>query len=131
MLAGVPRSLPALLKAYRMQEKAGGVGFEWEKRADVWNKVQEELIELQNEVESNAEIERVEDEFGDLLFALVNYARYIGVNPEDALDKTNRKFIARFSYIEAEAQKKGFKLHEMTLDEMDAFWNEAKSKGVK
>lgn len=131
VLAGVPRSLPALLKAYRMQEKAGGVGFEWEKRADVWDKVQEELFELQQEVESNAKIARIEDEFGDLLFALVNYARYIGVNPEDALERTNRKFIARFAYIEAEAQKKGFKLHEMTLDEMDALWNEAKSKGVK
>lgn len=131
VLAGVPRSLPALLKAYRMQEKAGGVGFEWEKRADVWDKVQEELFELQQEVETNAGVARIEDEFGDLLFALVNYARYIGVNPEDALEKTNRKFIARFAYIEAEAQKKGFKLHEMTLDEMDALWNEAKSKGVK
>jgi XTP/dITP diphosphohydrolase len=131
VLAGVPRSLPALLKAYRMQEKAGGVGFEWEKRADVWDKVQEELVELQHEVEANTGVARIEDEFGDLLFALVNYARYIGVNPEDALERTNRKFMARFAYIETEAQKKGFKLHEMTLDEMDALWNEAKSKGVK
>lgn len=131
VLAGVPNSLPALLKAYRMQEKAGGVGFEWEKRTDVWEKVKEEMFELQNEVEAAAVTERVEDEFGDLLFALVNYARYIGVNPEDALEKTNKKFIARFGYIESEAAKKGHKLHEMSLHEMDALWNEAKKIGVK
>ena len=126
VLEGVPTSLPALLKAYRMQEKAGGVGFEWERKDQVWEKVEEELQELQVEVTQNADRERVEDEFGDLLFALVNYARYIGVNPEDALERTNKKFKRRFSYIEQRAEKQHKKLHDMKLDEMDALWNEAK-----
>jgi len=126
VLEGVPTSLPALLKAYRMQEKAGGVGFEWERKDQVWEKVEEELQELQVEVTQNADRERVEDEFGDLLFALVNYARYIGVNPEDALERTNKKFKRRFSHIEQRAEKQHKKLHDMKLDEMDALWNEAK-----
>lgn len=130
VLSGVPASLPALLKAYRMQEKAGGVGFEWERREEVWEKVQEELKELQVEVESKAAKEKVEDEFGDLLFALVNYARYIGVNPEDALERTNRKFLARFAYIEEQAAVANVKLQDMTLREMDALWNEAKTKNI-
>jgi XTP/dITP diphosphohydrolase len=130
VLSGVPASLPALLKAYRMQEKAGGVGFEWERREEVWEKVQEELKELQVEVESKATKEKVEDEFGDLLFALVNYARYIGVNPEDALERTNRKFLARFAYIEEQAAVANVKLQDMTLGEMDALWNEAKTKNI-
>lgn len=130
VLSGVPASLPALLKAYRMQEKAGGVGFEWERREEVWEKVQEELKELQVEVESKAAKEKVEDEFGDLLFALVNYARYIGVNPEDALERTNRKFLARFAYIEEQAAVANVKLQDMTLGEMDALWNEAKTKNI-
>jgi XTP/dITP diphosphohydrolase len=129
VLEGVPASLPALLKAYRMQEKAGGVGFEWEKREDVWQKVREELTELQTEVEAHASADRIEDEFGDVLFALVNYARYIGVNPEDALERTNRKFLSRFQYIEKQALSHGKKLHEMSLEEMDTIWNEAKRVG--
>ena len=126
VLEGVPTSLPALLKAYRMQEKAGGVGFEWERKDQVWDKVEEELQELQEEVSQNAAIERVEDEFGDLMFALVNYARYIGVNPEDALERTNKKFKRRFEHIEQRAEAQHKKLHDMNLEEMDALWNEAK-----
>lgn len=126
VLEGVPTSLPALLKAYRMQEKAGGVGFEWERKDQVWAKVSEELQELQDEISQNAAIEHVEDEFGDLLFALVNYARYIGVNPEDALERTNKKFKKRFKYIEQRAEAQHKNLHEMKLEEMDALWNEAK-----
>ena len=126
VLEGVPTSLPALLKAYRMQEKAGGVGFEWEHKDQVWDKVEEELQELQEEVSQNAAIERVEDEFGDLMFALVNYARYIGVNPEDALERTNKKFKRRFEHIEQRAEAQHKKLHDMNLEEMDALWNEAK-----
>lgn len=126
VLEGVPVSLPALLKAYRMQEKAGGVGFEWQKREDVWDKVREEMAELSAEVKQDAPTERLEDEFGDLLFALVNYARYIGVNPEDALERTNRKFRRRFQYIEDQAALKGKMLHDMDLNEMDGYWNEAK-----
>ncbi len=127
VLEGVPQSLPALLKAYRMQEKAGGVGFEWEHKDQVWEKVLEELDELKSEAESQAPLNRLEDEFGDLLFALINYARYIGVNPEDALERTNRKFKRRFSHIEDVAAQEGKKLHEMSLDEMDGLWNQAKT----
>ncbi|MBW7847588.1 MAG: nucleoside triphosphate pyrophosphohydrolase [Bacteroidales bacterium] len=126
VLEGVPESLPALLKAYRMQEKAGGVGFEWRHTDDVWVKVKEEMGELEQEVKRQAPVERLEDEFGDLLFALVNYARYIGVNPEDALERTNRKFKSRFQYIERKAEGLGKKPHEMSLEEMDGYWNEAK-----
>ncbi|MBU2466835.1 MAG: nucleoside triphosphate pyrophosphohydrolase, partial [Bacteroidetes bacterium] len=122
VLEGVPNSLPALLKAYRMQEKAGGVGFEWERKEQVWAKVLEELQEMQHEVNQSAAKERIEDEFGDLLFALVNYARYVGVNPEDALERTNRKFKRRFTYIEERAEAQQKKLHGMKLDEMDALW---------
>jgi XTP/dITP diphosphohydrolase len=128
VLSGVPKSLPPLLKAYRMQEKAKGVGFEWEKREQVWKKVEEELGELKAEVEQNAPKEKVEDEFGDLLFALVNYARYLGINPDDALERTNRKFIRRFQYIETQSAKEGHNLADMTLEEMDAYWNRAKEK---
>jgi XTP/dITP diphosphohydrolase len=109
-----------------MQEKAGGVGFEWEKRADVWLKVQEELNELAEEVDKAAPKEKLEDEFGDLLFALVNYARYIGVNPDDALERTNQKFYRRFTYIEEMARNEGRPVSAMTLDEMDNYWNQAK-----
>lgn len=127
VLEGVPISLPPLLKAYRMQEKAGGVGFEWEKREDVWDKVKEEMQELVYEVNNGAEATKLEDEFGDLLFALVNYARYIGVNPDDALEKTNQKFYNRFSYIEKMAGIEGKALANMNLEEMDQYWNKAKS----
>ncbi len=128
VLEGVPLGLPALVKAYRMQEKAGGVGFEWNRKEDVWAKVEEELNELQVEVNSDAPLHRKEDEFGDLMFALVNYARYIGVNPEDALERTNKKFRSRFQFIEQGAEKQGRHLHDMTLEEMDRLWNEAKTK---
>ncbi len=130
VLEGVPGSLPALLKAYRMQEKAGGVGFEWRHTDDVWEKVQEELGELRQEVKQNAPAHRLEDELGDLLFAIVNYARYIGVNPEDALERTNRKFKKRFQFIEKKAESMGKKLHDMELEEMDNYWNEAKNNGI-
>jgi XTP/dITP diphosphohydrolase len=126
VLEGVPASLPPLLKAYRMQEKVKGVGFEWKELSQVWDKVVEEMNELKQEVDNKASKERVENEFGDLLFALVNYARYIGINPDDALEKTNKKFISRFQYIEKEAAKEGKDPKEMTLEEMDVYWNKAK-----
>ncbi len=128
VLSGVPKSLPPLLKAFRMQEKAKGVGFEWEKRSQVWDKVTEELQELHAEVEQNSPKEKLEDEFGDLLFALVNYARYLGINPDDALERTNRKFIRRFQYIEEQAARHGQNLADMSLEEMDAYWNQAKER---
>jgi len=126
VLSGVPKSLPAMVKAYRMQEKASGVGFDWERPGQVWEKVQEELQELRENVESDASLAKKEDEFGDLLFALINYARFIEVNPEDALERTNRKFISRFQYLEESARKIGKPLHEMSLAEMDVYWNQAK-----
>ncbi len=128
VLEGVPKSLPPLIKAYRIQEKVKGVGFEWKNRDDVWAKVKEELNELQHEVDTGASKEKIENEFGDILFALVNYARYIGINPEDALEKTNKKFIKRFQYIETESEKDGKKLENMELDEMDEYWNKAKKE---
>ncbi len=129
VLEGVPMGLPAMVKAFRMQEKVKGVGFEWEKTEQVWEKVQEELSELNEEVKAGSSSERVEDEFGDLMFALINYARFIGVNPENALERTNRKFQERFSYIEQKAIETGRSLHDMSLQEMDAIWNEAKKAG--
>lgn len=126
VLAGVPRTLPAMVKAYRIQDKVKGVGFDWEHPHQVWDKVQEELNELRHEVESNASPQRIEEEFGDLLFALINYARFIDVNPENALERTNKKFIRRFEYLEAKSQEAKKDMHKMTLDEMDVFWNEAK-----
>ena len=126
VLSGVPKSLPPLLKAYRMQEKAKGVGFEWESREQVWEKVLEEMEELKEEVDQGKSKDRIEDELGDLLFALTNYARYLGVNPDDALERTNRKFIRRFQFIETESKKEGKSVQDMSLDEMDAYWNKAK-----
>jgi XTP/dITP diphosphohydrolase len=129
VLEGVPHSLPPLVKAYRIQEKASGVGFDWEKPHQVWDKVREEIEELRVEVkksEISGDKNETEKEFGDLLFALVNYARFIGVNPEDALEKTNRKFIRRFQHLEKNAREIGKSLHQMSLDEMDVFWNDAK-----
>jgi XTP/dITP diphosphohydrolase len=120
--------LPPLVKAYRIQEKVKGEGFEWKNREDVWAKVKEELEELREEVDNNAPKEKIEDEFGDLLFALVNYARYIGINPEDALEKTNKKFIRRFQYIETESAKDGKKVEDMSLEEMDEYWVKAKTE---
>lgn len=130
VLAGVPSSLPALIKASRIQEKARGVGFDWEEKQQVWEKVEEEMQEFKAEfnVDNNEAIdkERAEGEFGDLLFSLINYARFININPEDALEKTNKKFIKRFQYLEAKATELNKSLQDMTLAEMDVFWNEAK-----
>lgn len=130
VLGGVPTSLPALVKASRIQEKARGVGFDWEEKSQVWAKVEEEMQEFRNEFnaedESTIDHERAEGEFGDLLFSLINYARFININPENALEKTNRKFIKRFQYLESKAAENGQQLHDMSLEEMDVFWNEAK-----
>ncbi len=125
VLEGVPKSLPAMIKAERMQEKARGVGFDWENSEQVWEKVEEELFELRNEINNNNK-ENIEDEFGDVLFSLINYARFIGVEPEAALEKTNKKFIKRFQYLEQEIKKDGKVLDEMSLEEMDVYWNRAK-----
>ena len=127
VLSGVPASLPAMVKAYRIQDKVRGVGFDWEKPHQVWDKVQEELNELKQEVENHASPQKIEEEFGDLLFALINYARFIDVNPENALERTNKKFIRRFNYLEEKTNAAKRDMHKMSLDEMDVFWNEAKS----
>jgi XTP/dITP diphosphohydrolase len=126
VLSGVPNSLPAVVKAYRIQEKASGVGFDWDNAEQVWGKVVEELNELRDVVKGSASPVRKEDELGDLLFAIINYARFIEVNPEDALERTNRKFIERFQYLEEKVKQSEKPLNEMTLEEMDVFWNEAK-----
>ena len=126
ILAGVPAALPALIKAFRIQEKAADSGFDWEKREDVWNKVREEASEVHTEI-GRGNADRIEAEFGDLLFAVVNAARLYGVNPENALERTNRKFIHRFNHIEACAKARNRSLRDMTLAEMDVFWNEAKA----
>src|ERR1051326_218903 len=126
VLAGVPVSLPSVVKASRIQEKARAVGFDWEKPEQVWEKVQEELGELKTEVDQKAPLEKIESEFGDVMFSLINYARFVGVNPEDALERTNKKIIKRFQYLESEASKAGKRLDEMTLEEMDVYWNKAK-----
>lgn len=123
LLQGVPAGLPAMVKAYRMQEKTKQVGFEWENTEQVWAKVEEEIGELQENLRNNAPVEDIEEEFGDVLFSLVNYARFIGVDPETALERVNRKFKSRFEYIENQAPKP---LKDMTLAEMDLLWNEAK-----
>lgn len=125
VLEGVPNSLPAMVKATRIQEKARGVGFDWDNREQVWEKLQEELGELKTEVDAGR-AEQMEAEFGDLLFSMINYARFLDVNPENALEKTNQKFIKRFQYLESQAAIRGLQLQNMSLEEMDAFWNEAK-----
>jgi len=131
VLGGVPKTLPALVKAMRIQEKARGVGFDWEKKEQVWEKVEEEMQEFRNEfnVETNKPIdqERAMSEFGDMLFSLINYARFVDINPEEALERTNKKFMKRFQYLESESQKDGKKISEMTLAEMDTYWEEAKN----
>ncbi len=124
VLSGVPVSLPSMVKATRIQEKARGVGFDWDNQDQVWAKVIEELDELKVEIDKKSD--KIEEEFGDLLFSLINYARFIGVNPEDALERTNKKFIRRFSYLEENAKKDGKVMGEMTLEEMDHYWNQAK-----
>lgn len=126
VLGGVPQSLPALIKAFRIQEKVSGVGFDWNNRDEVWDKVQEEMGELQQEVLQNSD--KVEDELGDLFFALINYARFLNLNPEDALEKTNRKFIRRFQYIEQQAKANNQKITDLSLDTMESYWQEAKTK---
>lgn len=125
VLEGVPNSLPAMVKATRIQEKARGVGFDWDNQDQVWEKLQEELAELKAEVDAGNQ-EQMEGEFGDLLFSMINYARFLEVNPENALEKTNQKFIKRFTYLESRAAAQGLQLQNMSLQEMDAFWNEAK-----
>lgn len=125
VLSGVPASLPAMIKATRIQEKARGVGFDWEEEAQVWEKVNEELNEFKIEADKGDQ-EKIEEEFGDLLFSLINYARFKNINPEDALEKTNRKFIHRFNYLETQSAIDGKTMDSMTLEEMDVYWNEAK-----
>tara|TARA_R110002124_G_scaffold191147_2_gene358598 strand:+ start:3344 stop:4120 length:777 start_codon:yes stop_codon:yes gene_type:complete len=125
VLEGVPKSLPAVVKANRIQDKVAGVGFDWEEPQQVWEKVQEELSELNEEVK-NKNTENIESEFGDVLFSMINYARFIGVNPENALEKTNKKFIKRFQFLENAAKKEGKELSDMSLDEMDVHWKKSK-----
>jgi len=125
VLEGVPKSLPALVKASRIQDKAKGVGFDWEEPHQVWDKVQEEIEEFQEEVKAG-DRDKMESEFGDVLFSMINYARFLNINPEDALERTNKKFIKRFMYLESKASELGKPLADMTLAEMDIFWNEAK-----
>ena len=127
VLSGVPPSLPAIVKATRIQEKSKQVGFEWENKEDVWKKVEEEMGELHEAIESGKQ-EHIEEEFGDLLFSLVNYARFLRVDAEGVLEKTNKKFITRFTYMEEEAERMGKSLSDMSLQEMDAMWNEIKNK---
>lgn len=126
VLAGVPNSLPAMVKAHRIQEKAKGVGFEWNNAGEVWDKVEEEMMEFKRESEISNNAAKMENEFGDLIFSLINYARFMGINPEDALERTNKKFIKRFNYMESRAKEDGRQLDEMQLNEMDAYWVEAK-----
>ncbi|MFV0540661.1 MAG: nucleoside triphosphate pyrophosphohydrolase [Aestuariibaculum sp.] len=125
VLQGVPKSLPALVKANRIQEKVAGVGFDWEQPGQVWEKVEEELLEFKTEVEKDNQ-DTMESEFGDVMFSLVNYARFLNINPENALERTNKKFIKRFKYLEEKTQALNKPLKEMTLTEMDVFWEEAK-----
>lgn len=125
VLEGVPKSLPALVKASRIQDKVKGVGFDWEEPHQVWDKVEEEIQEFKDEIK-NGDQDKIEAEFGDVLFSMINYARFVNVNPEDALERTNKKFIKRFQYLESKAGELGKELSDMTLAEMDVFWNEAK-----
>lgn len=125
VLSGVPVSLPAMIKAVRIQEKARGVGFDWDEEQQVWDKVQEELSEFREEAQQGNK-EKEEAEFGDVLFSLINYARFRGINPEDALEKTNLKFIKRFQYLEFQVKNSGKSLSDMSLEEMDFYWNKAK-----
>ena len=127
VLSGVPRSLPSLIKAERVQEKAANVGFDWQQREDVWDKVREEFSEVEAELKQG-QVEDREKEFGDLFFSLVNAARLYNVRPDNALERTNRKFLARFNYIEQKANEQGRHVNELTLAEMDELWNEAKAQ---
>ncbi|WP_127845087.1 nucleoside triphosphate pyrophosphohydrolase [Psychroflexus aestuariivivens] len=125
VLGGVPKSLPAMVKASRIQDKVAGVGFDWEQPEQVFEKVKEELAEFQTEVENDNK-DKMEAEFGDLLFSMINYARFLNIDPENALERTNKKFIFRFQHIEKQCKKNNLKVSEMSLEEMDVFWNEAK-----
>jgi len=127
VLAGVPKSLPSMVKATRIQEKARGVGFDWDNKEQVFEKVQEEFKELHVEIDADNQAQ-IEDEFGDVLFSMINYARFIGVDPESALEKTNKKFIKRFQHLEDGAKAEGKDISSMSLDEMNAYWEEAKRK---
>lgn len=127
VLEGVPKSLPAMIKAIRIQEKAKGVGFDWDHKEQVWEKVKEEINELKTEIKKQDK-EKIEEEFGDVLFALINYARFLNINPETALEKTNKKFIKRFQSLETKIKNKGKDLKEMSLDEMETYWQQAKKE---
>ena len=127
VLQGVPRSLPSMVKAQRIQEKARGAGFDWENKNQVWDKVQEELAEFK-EASLSADKDKMQDELGDLFFSLINYARFIDINPDEALERTNKKFISRFKFLETSVAANGKKLNEMSLEEMDVYWNEAKKR---
>lgn len=129
VLGGVPDALPALIKAYRIQDKARNVGFDWDEKEQVWDKVKEEFDELQTEIK-NMDADKMEEEFGDLLFSMINAARLYKINPENALERTNRKFIRRFNYVEQQTLKQGKNLKEMSLEEMDKYWNEAKKNNL-
>jgi XTP/dITP diphosphohydrolase len=125
VLEGVPKSLPAIVKAYRIQEKVRGIGFDWENKNQVWDKVKEEIKEFQNEEKRN-NAEKMEEEFGDVLFSLVNYSRFVNINPEDALEKTNKKFIRRFKYMEQKIKEEGLDLSKLSFQQMNTFWDTAK-----
>ena len=125
VLEGVPKSLPAIVKAYRIQEKVRGIGFDWENKSQVWDKVLEEIAEFQRE-EKKKDAEKMEEEFGDVLFSLVNYSRFVNVNPEDALEKTNKKFIRRFKYMEQKIKEDGLDLSKLSFEQMNTFWDMAK-----
>jgi XTP/dITP diphosphohydrolase len=130
VLEGVPKSLPAIVKAYRIQEKVRGIGFDWENKNQVWDKFQEEIKEFQNEEKKN-NAEKMEEEFGDVLFSLVNYSRFVNINPEDALEKTNKKFIRRFKYMEQKIKDDGFDLSKLSFEDMNRFWDMAKVACLK
>ena len=130
VLSGVPSSLPSLIKAYRIQDKARNVGFDWEKKEDVWNKVREELSELEAELAQEDNREKQTNEFGDFVFSLINAARLYHINPDNALERTNQKFIRRFNYVESKAKEAGKQVQDLTLAEMDRLWNEAKEQGL-
>lgn len=129
VLSGVPEALPSLIKAYRIQDKARNVGFDWEDRVQVWDKVKEEISEFESEV-ATMDKEKAEAEFGDVMFSLINAARLYKINPDNALEHTNQKFIRRFNYLEEHTLKAGRKLMDMSLEEMDAIWEEAKRQGL-
>lgn len=130
VLGGVPKGLPAMIKAERIQEKVRGVGFDWENTEQVWQKVEEEMNELKTEIVSKKSAKKTEEEFGDLLFALINYSRFLNISPETALEKANKKFIRRFEFIEQKIREQGKNITDSNLTEMDGFWNEAKKQGL-